>query len=122
MGGIINVSLIILNNTPGLNLLIIGLLIYVDKTHTDGKGQFCLEPVIALLTLLNFETRAQFVSQICLGYINDLDLSSTAHKTTSVRTADDKGHVATGTSKWMLSWSQSINTNKVWINVKQMCV
>jgi hypothetical protein len=78
-------------NIPGVNLFIIGLLIYVDKTHTDGKGRFCLEPVIALLTLLNSETRAQFVSQICLGYINDLDLSSTAHKTTSVRTADDKG-------------------------------
>jgi hypothetical protein len=70
-------------NTPGVNLFIIGLLIYVKKTHTDGKGRFCLEPVIALLTLLNFDTHAQFVSQICLGYINDLDLSSTAHKTTS---------------------------------------
>lgn len=59
---------------------VVGHLIYVDKTHTDLKGRFCLEPVVAYLTILNRETRAKFESQILLGYINDLDLSSSAYK------------------------------------------
>jgi hypothetical protein len=65
-------------------IFVIGLILYVDKTHSDGKGRFCLEPVIAYLTILNEETRAQFGAQIILGYINDLELSSSAYKRTTV--------------------------------------
>ena len=67
-----------------------GLLLYVDKTHTDVQGWFCLEPVIAYLTLLDRVSRSEFQAQIILGYINDLELSSSASKSSS-NTAKNRG-------------------------------
>ena len=40
------------DNINKRNWFPVGLLLYVDKMHTDVRGQFCLEPVIAYLTLL----------------------------------------------------------------------
>ena len=71
------------DNINKRNWFPVGLLLYVDKTHTDVRGRFCLEPVIAYLTLLDRVSRSELQAQIILGYINDLELSSSASKSSS---------------------------------------
>ena len=56
------------------NRVICGIILTVDKTHTDSKGKLCLEPVKFSLTLFNTETRRKKKQAWKrLGYINDLD-------------------------------------------------
>ena len=60
----------------GLNpfRVICGIILTVDKTHTDGKGKLCLEPVQFSLSIFNTETRKKNQSAWkCLGFVNDLD-------------------------------------------------
>ena len=59
---------------PEKNRVICGIILTVDKTHTDSKGKLCLEPVKFSLTLFNTETRRKKKQAWKrLGYINDLD-------------------------------------------------
>ena len=54
--------------------VICGIILTVDKTHTDAKGKLCLEPVQFTLSIFNTETRKTNKSAWkCLGFINDLD-------------------------------------------------
>ena len=54
--------------------IICGVILTVDKTHTDWKGKLCLEPVQFTLSIFNTETRRKKASAWkCLGFINDLD-------------------------------------------------
>ena len=56
------------------NRVICGIILTVDKTHTDWKGKLCLEPVQFTLSIFNTETRKKKASAWkCLGFINDLD-------------------------------------------------
>jgi hypothetical protein len=49
-----------------------GIILTIDKTHTDAKGKLCLEPVQFSLSILNTETRKKNPSAWkCLGFIND---------------------------------------------------
>ena len=55
--------------------VICGIILSIDKTHTDVKGKLCLEPVKFSLTLFNTETRRKNIhAWRRLGYINDLDV------------------------------------------------
>ena len=59
---------------PDNKRVICGIVLSIDKTHTDVKGKLCLEPVKFSLTLFNTETRRKNVNAWKrLGYINDLD-------------------------------------------------
>ena len=73
------------------NWLLIGMILYIDKTRNDTKGRFCLEPVILYLTILDRETCAKYTAQILLGYINDMDLSSSAYKKSTNSHPENKG-------------------------------
>ena len=54
--------------------LICGVILTVDKTHTDWKGKLCLEPVQFTLSIFNKELRKRNSNAWrCLGYINDLE-------------------------------------------------
>ena len=56
------------------NRVICGIILTVDKTHTDRKGKLCLEPVQFTLSILKTEVRKKMASAWrCLGFINDLD-------------------------------------------------
>ena len=56
------------------NRIVCGVILTVDKTHTDVKGKLCLEPVQFTLSIFNTETRKKKASAWkCLGFINDLD-------------------------------------------------
>ena len=60
----------------GLNpyRVVCGIILTVDKTHTDAKGKLCLEPVQFSLSIFNTETRKKNQSAWkCLGFVNDLD-------------------------------------------------
>lgn len=59
---------------PDDNRFICGVILTVDKTHTDWKGKLCLEPVQFTLSIFNTETRKTNArAWKCLGFINDLD-------------------------------------------------
>lgn len=59
------------------NRVICGIILTVDKTHTDWKGKLCLEPVHFTLSIFNTETRKRkYSAWRCLGFINDLDTYS----------------------------------------------
>ena len=59
---------------PDKKRVICGIILFIDKTHTDVKGKLCLEPVKFSLTLFNTETRRKNINAWRrLGYINDLD-------------------------------------------------
>jgi len=45
------------------NKVICGIILSIDKTHTDVKGKLCLEPVKCSLTLFNTETRRKKVGR-----------------------------------------------------------
>ena len=54
--------------------VICGIILTVDKTHTDAKGKLCLEPVQFSISILNTKTRKKNPNAWkCLGFINDLD-------------------------------------------------
>ena len=56
------------------NRVICGIILSIDKTHTDVKGKLCLEPVKFSLSIFNTETRRKkYSAWRRLGYINDLD-------------------------------------------------
>ena len=56
------------------NRVICGIILTVDKTHTDAKGKLCLEPVQFSLSILSTDTRKRnSAAWKCLGFINDLD-------------------------------------------------
>ena len=64
------------NDKYGLNdrRVICGVILTIDKTHTDSKGKLCLEPVDFSLSLFNKKTRRTMRSAWrTLGFINDLD-------------------------------------------------
>lgn len=50
------------------NRVICGIILTVDKTHTDWKGKLCLEPVHFTLSIFNTETRKRkYSAWRCLG-------------------------------------------------------
>jgi len=52
--------------------VICGIILTIDKTHTDAKGKLCLEPVQFSLSILSTETRKTNRSAWkCLGFVND---------------------------------------------------
>ena len=54
--------------------LVCGIILTVDKTHTDWKGKLCLEPVQFTLSIFNKEVRKRNSKcWRCLGYINDME-------------------------------------------------
>ena len=54
--------------------LICGVILSIDKTHTDAKGKLCLEPVNFSLSLFNKKCRRKMKSAWrTLGFINDLN-------------------------------------------------
>ena len=56
------------------NRVICGIILTVDKTHTDWKGKLCLEPVHFTLSIFNTDTRKRkYSAWRCLGFVNDLD-------------------------------------------------
>ena len=56
------------------NRIVCGVILTMDKTHTDNKGKLCLEPVQFSLSIFNTDTRKRNGSAWkCLGFINDLD-------------------------------------------------
>ena len=60
---------------PDPTRVICGIILSIDKTHTDVKGKLCLEPVKFSLTLFNTETRRKNIhAWRRLGYINDLNV------------------------------------------------
>lgn len=66
-----------------LNRLVCGIVLTIDKTHTDSRGKLCLEPVQFTLSIFNTNTRKRKSSAWkCLGFINDLevDVNSRNHK------------------------------------------
>ena len=69
------------------NRVICGIIITIDKTHTDWKGKLCLEPVQFTLSIFNTKTRKTKASAWkCLGFINDLD----TYKNSKVFTEKEK--------------------------------
>ena len=59
---------------PDPTRLICGIILTVDKTHTDWKGKLCLEPVQFTLAIFDKEIRKRNSNcWRCLGYINDLE-------------------------------------------------
>lgn len=61
------------------NRVICGIILTVDKTHTDWKGKLCLEPVHFSLSIFNKETRKKdYTAWRCLGFVNDLDAYSSS--------------------------------------------
>ena len=58
---------------PASNRLICGVILAIDKTHTDTKGKLCLESVNFTLSIFNTETRRNNPrAWRSLGFINDL--------------------------------------------------
>ena len=58
---------------PVPNRLICGIILAIDKTHTDTKGKLCLESVNFTLSIFNTETRRNNPKAWrSLGFINDL--------------------------------------------------
>ena len=56
------------------NRLICGIILTIDKTHTDVKGKLCLEPVQFTLAILDKEIRkTNSRAWRCLGYVNDME-------------------------------------------------
>ena len=53
--------------------LVLGYILYIDKTNVDKLGRWNLEPVLLCLTMFNRETRAIYKSWVCIGYSADLD-------------------------------------------------
>jgi len=53
---------------------------FIDKTHLNDLGQLHLEPVIFTFTLFNQETKNWACAWHPLGYVNDLDVMSSAQK------------------------------------------
>ena len=54
--------------------LVCGVILTMDKTHTDWKGKLCLEPVQFTLSIFNKDVRKRNSKcWRCLGYINDMD-------------------------------------------------
>ena len=64
------------NDTLGIDphRLICGIILTIDKTHTDWKGKLCLEPVQFSLSIFKKEVRKRNANAWrCLGYINDME-------------------------------------------------
>ena len=60
-------------NGPNPNRVIAGVILAIDKTHTDAKGKLCLESVNFTLSIFNTETRRNNPrAWRSLGFINDL--------------------------------------------------
>ena len=58
---------------PNPNRVICGIILAIDKTHTDSKGKLCLESVNFTLSIFNTETRRNNPrAWRSLGFINDL--------------------------------------------------
>jgi hypothetical protein len=57
------------------NDLFCPVLFFIDKTHTDIHGRFCLEPLQFTLGIFNQTVRGQPRAWRTLGYVNDLQLS-----------------------------------------------
>ena len=58
---------------PNPNRVIAGVILAIDKTHTDAKGKLCLESVNFTLSIFNTETRRNNPrAWRSLGFINDL--------------------------------------------------
>lgn len=64
------------------NTVVAGLKVYIDKTHTESRGRFNLEPVVAVFVFFDWKTQQLSTAQIVLGYITDLELRSKASKGT----------------------------------------
>ena len=56
------------------NQVICGIIIGIDKTHTDAKGKLCLEGVNFTLSIFNMATRRNnYLAWCLLGFMNDLN-------------------------------------------------
>lgn len=78
------------------NKLICGIILSVDKTHTDVKGKLCLEPVKFSLTLFNTETRRKNSrAWRRLGYINNLDVQHLTNNVTTFFSNEDLPNIFT---------------------------
>lgn len=57
----------------------IGMLAYVNKTHTDVNGHFKLEPLILAMSIFKASIlRSKHECKILLSYLVDLELKSSA--------------------------------------------
>ena len=57
--------------TPHANKLLCPIIIYIDKTHIDTDGQFCLEPVTFMLSMFRESTRNRHDAWRHLGLVAD---------------------------------------------------
>ena len=54
--------------------VICGIILAIDKTHTDNHGNLCLEGINFTLSIFNTETRrSKYRAWRCLGFVNDLN-------------------------------------------------
>ena len=61
--------------TTSTKSLLCPIIIYIDKTHIDTKGRFCLEPVVFTLSMFRERTRNQPQAWRHLGFVTDLSVA-----------------------------------------------
>ena len=52
--------------------ILIPIIFFTDKTHTDNHSRLCLEPVEFTLAIFNRETRNSPKAWRTIGYVNDI--------------------------------------------------
>jgi hypothetical protein len=62
------------------NEMLFPVIIYVDKTGTDGLQRHGVEPVLVSTTVINVQARQSLESWKCIGYLPDLAAKSTAER------------------------------------------
>ena len=60
--------------TAGENDIMLPIIIYIDKTHVDRRGQFTIEPVMFTLSLFKEKARRNHRIWRVLGYVTNTDL------------------------------------------------
>ena len=101
------------------NRVICGIILSIDKTHTDVKGKLCLEPVKFSLSIFNTETRRKkYSAWRRLGYINDLDtyriakvFGSEPPSTDNIRRRNECSTEVPVAEKELNEESQNLNVN-----------
>ena len=79
------------DKNPDSKDFVAGLVMYVDKTHTDILGRYTLEPVVLTFSFFNQATRNNHKAWIVLGYISSLNDKSSAENDVT-RTAAEKSN------------------------------
>ena len=58
--------------------LVLGAIIYADKTHTDILGRFVLEPLVLSLSIFSMDAMYMHEHKVVLAYLISLDMKSSA--------------------------------------------